>query len=630
MSGVTRGVVDARPVRREARGAAWSAAVGARDFLADEIRGALARDGIAGLVFCSEPGVYPPWVRLELWMPRPVGRERGELSVAIDALPYHEHSLSYTTRLRVGGRAIASVGRPEKPRIREWVECAAGLIRTPSDHTPMGDAFVNLLLAFIPFVHGLHHNGIATAFRGGFLANRAGILAALTGLVLLIGVNVAPPPVALPLTAAGVMVLGGCFIAMMNRRQQIAVVDQPEEPPRSLRLLDSWHTSLAGLAGQAGDLRARLTETLGQIDGVLVRFETYGSRTPNGFEQRDRLVAVKGQAVVYVHVQPFRDDLFLGWDAFLNWSVWGETAPVSSRVEDGAVTQFRSLAPAGYRPTDLDLMDVNALCEIVHRRMEQETRRLVAAHEIDLEIDFEVLRGDRGRALEARDAPAERGGFLSRLLGGKGSFGPGETERPRFAADAPARAAGRARWSAMLVLPVIAVAASSLVSMRFSDILAMSPFDRATTIAVAFGLPGLLLVFVGLVVYARRPVVAAGLAALSLYGLRIGTQTVLAVWFDRQRAGLGLPVEVTYLFNVAVSQTLLVLVLARLVPRFRRWWAWFSITAVSAVATLLINQLYSAGTLPREELMIVQSVLGFLGPMVVGYWFARAGEGDEA
>jgi hypothetical protein len=51
-------------------------------------------------------------------------------------------------------------------------------------------------------------------------------------------------------------------------------------------------------------------------------------------------------------------------------------------------------------PNQFDLMDLNSLTELVHRRIERELKAILKEKAIDQEIDFKIIRGDRDRALD--------------------------------------------------------------------------------------------------------------------------------------------------------------------------------------------------------------------------------------
>ncbi len=421
---VTR--IDAMPVRATGDDTAWNAAIARRGEIAETMRAVLAEAGVAALVFNSVDGIYPPWVRLEAWLPgggavmRGSSRERVAMDVTVDVLPYHRHTLVTTVKLVRGRRAKTIVKRPglTMPDIREWTLHAVRRGPAPRSHAPVRDA----LLALIPFVRP-HHNPVRREFRRNAWITWPRLLVG-AGVAWLVATVMAaavdqdrygdPGPMAQLLSQMTPLVLivlaAAAGAVAARRRRAIAVIDQPTRAPRNLVLVDSWHAVVAGLGrseiGAVGRLQACIEQ---EADAeLLCEHEVYGTRTPNGFEERERLVVTKGQAVVHVHLTPFHEDLFVGWNAFLNWAKWDETQALARRVDQGQLTEFRSLRQGLYVPNQFDLIDLNSLGEFVHRRLVVELKALLREQEIDQEIDFRVIRGDRESALdEKRHAPKE-------------------------------------------------------------------------------------------------------------------------------------------------------------------------------------------------------------------------------
>ena len=90
----------------------------------------------------------------------------------------------------------------------------------------------------------------------------------------------------------------------------------------------------------------------------------------------------------------------LAGNSFLNWAQWSETKPVSTRIEGRNEIEFRELRTGVYIPNQLDLIDLQSLSELVHRRIEREIKAILKEKAIDQEIDFKIIRGDRDRALD--------------------------------------------------------------------------------------------------------------------------------------------------------------------------------------------------------------------------------------
>ena len=134
---------------------------------------------------------------------------------------------------------------------------------------------------------------------------------------------------------------------------------------------------------------------------IIRRWETHQYRTAYRIEAQRRLTLTKGQAVVHVHIYPVADQAFVGWDGFLNWACWAETKAVSTTVREGRHVEFRNVAIGPYVPTEFDLVEFNVLSELVHGQIVAELRTFLKEKEIEADLDFTIIRGDREHALTA-------------------------------------------------------------------------------------------------------------------------------------------------------------------------------------------------------------------------------------
>jgi len=153
--------VDARPLRTTSTNTAWDYAIAKRDAIAATVRETLAREGLVALVIVSANGNYPPWVRIEAWLPitsdgSDSARERAELTFVIDVKPYHEHTHVVSATLKRGKKSLIVNSRPDfsDAAIAEWLRSALGGRKKPSNYTPVRDFFQKLahwVIWLIPF-----------------------------------------------------------------------------------------------------------------------------------------------------------------------------------------------------------------------------------------------------------------------------------------------------------------------------------------------------------------------------------------------------------------------------------------------------------------------------------------------
>jgi hypothetical protein len=433
-------LVDARPLRTTSTDTAWDHAIARRDAIAAAVRRTLARDGLLALVIVSSNGNYPPWVRVEAWRPvteykgTSAERERSELTFVVDVTPYHEHTQVVSATLKRGRKTLTAGARPDFPdaAIAEWVHYALGRSEKPSNYTPFLDALQALAHFLTRFIPEPHRNRVDRRLRTPLRRNPVAILGLASLAFIAIGAAIIPideirfyitywitygipallegdtgallyadgmPVLLFLLGIIGAVTAG---VIVMRRRTAISVIDQPVVPPRSLGLVDSWHAVVSQVGSDPDAVRRRLIASIAEAanEGISSQMEVYGYRTPNGFEHRERLVVTKGQGQVHVHMHPFGNDMFVGWEAFLNWAQWLETVAVAQKIARGRQIEYRQLVSGGYVPNQFDLMDLNSLTELVHRRIEREVKALLKEREIDQQIDFKIIRGDRARALD--------------------------------------------------------------------------------------------------------------------------------------------------------------------------------------------------------------------------------------
>lgn len=407
-------MVDVRPVYRVSEETIWDDASARRNACHKAILQALADRNIQALVTRSANGIYPAWVRVEAWLPRPSGdseltnpRLRTQLELRFDVKPYHENTVTTSARAQIGKRAIAVADRPDFT-VSHAVEWALYLIEDkakPSNYTPVRDFFVNAVLSFVPFARTLHSNRISRSFRNAF---------PLTLPTALFLVGAIPAVIAFGIlqestfeNAVLFCVLSGLFwlaaiIVSVRQTVIVSVPDRPNIPPRSLLRLDSWHAVVPGLGPQHEEINRRIAESLAALrpNDILTETERYGFRTPNGYDERDRLVISKGSGVAHLHIYKFAGDVFVGWDSYVNWAQWSETGAITRQTKNGRLFEYCGLQSSLYLPNEFDLIDLNSLIELIHRTVTAVLKAMMEEHKIDQEVDFKIIRGDRDAVLD--------------------------------------------------------------------------------------------------------------------------------------------------------------------------------------------------------------------------------------
>ena len=337
--GESRSKIDARPVRPTSNRTPWDRALSLRDQIASAVRSTLDKEALEAAVFVSANGQYPPWIKLEAWLPgaeEPECRERTELTFTIDTKPYYEHDTVISAQLSCGKIQIAVKERPDfqDHHVAEWVAYALRRGPKPSNYTPGLDALGHFFTSLLPFLSSPHENRLRPEYRTRFTGAMA--LGLLSIVVLIAGASQVADErgAGLLMILAAIAGLVGVALIVRFRKRAVSVTPQSGLTPRNLGLVDSWHAVVAELGRDFAKVRGRLVNAITDDVpfGATSQIETYTHRAPNGYEQRERLVITKDQGMVHVHIYQFGHDVFVGWHAYLNWAQWGEIGPVSTKI----------------------------------------------------------------------------------------------------------------------------------------------------------------------------------------------------------------------------------------------------------------------------------------------------------
>jgi hypothetical protein len=409
-------MVNARPVHHVSDHTIWGEATLLQSACHDAIKRALADCAIDALVTKSANGVHPSWVKVEAWLPeRPANggaadrRLRTELELRFDVKPYREHSVTTSAIAQIGRRTIAVAEWPSftAEDAAQWALYIVGRAHKPRQ-ARFSDFAANVLLALVPFARTRYTNRILRAFRRRIpitvprLLVLAGLACVAIGFAMQGDRQDQLDPGAATLFAIAAVMFLVALVIRRRRKVIVSVIDRPSIPPRYLLRLDSWHAIIPDLGPQLDEINRRIVAKLEAFaaNGISIETERYGFRSPNGYDERDRLVISKGQGVAHLHLYRFGTDVFVGWDSYINWAQWSETKPISARVSSGEMTEYRGLEPGLYVPNEYDLIDLNSLIEAVHRCVTVVLKAVMEEHKIDQEIDFTIIRGDRDLALD--------------------------------------------------------------------------------------------------------------------------------------------------------------------------------------------------------------------------------------
>lgn len=419
--------IDARPALpvSAADGSLWDRAGQRRDAIASRITERFEARGITAWVRKSKPGEYPLQVAVDSWLPvgdTPIAAtvDRSSLAISISVAPYLEFPIVYKAELKRHSKQYSAeyweLSDIELDEMLAYLLDGGRRPRFFDDRVPL---FLRIVGSMIPFVGVAPKNELIAEARPRFWTVPTAIVMfalAAAAVLVLNGINAADGidpdaggPIATYVWAALVAVTGfGVATAMIRRRSVLqAIPKQSLRCPRREFRVDSWHVSVPGAGPHYADFKQRIYRAASaDDDSIEAGVEVHQNATPRGFEERERLVLGKGQATLHVHVYPFANDVFVGWDSHLNWHRWAEGSVVSTTVQGRNSTEYKGLEVGVHVPTEFDLIESDVLTETAHRRIVEEIKSFLKEREIEADLDFKIIRGDRSRALEeGKDDP---------------------------------------------------------------------------------------------------------------------------------------------------------------------------------------------------------------------------------
>lgn len=416
---VIEAVKDARPALPVSQESLWDEAAQKRERIASIIDAELKKQNIIGWLRKSKPGEYPLYVAVDSWIPVSETQlsttfDRSYLKLDILVDPYRENPLIYSATLKRHGKEFSAQYHVFSEE--EIAELARYLVKggaKPEFFCPRVPFFLRLVGALIPGVGNPPKNELIKEARPNHftLASVLGWGGAIATVIFGIAFFSGSGEEGNDSPVAGLaMLLGiGAIIAaarIARRRPKCdAVPKQSLRTPRREFRVDSWHVSVPDAGERFDEFRERLYGAVLRDDpSIAINRELHQNFTPRGIEERERLVITKGQATLHIHVYQYGNDAFVGWESYLNWYRWAEGAAVSTTVRDGRTITYHALDVGVHVPTDFDLIEADVLAETTHRVITDEVKAFLKEREIEADLDFKIIRGDRARALsEGKD-----------------------------------------------------------------------------------------------------------------------------------------------------------------------------------------------------------------------------------
>jgi hypothetical protein len=403
------GLQDVLPILKRTADSIWAQVEAKRDELFAVLRSVSTQEGYDALVIKSGPFVQPAWVKIECWIPREDGKASGRAwaVISIHAKEFHRHTMEYGVDVENRG----------------WSKSYDRLVGFQEDHVARLARFV-LGRGSAPMLAPLRVRSRQWQFWRPL--NKLDVLATdwmqfapmilfVLGVILLV-----------PLAPLGLLLLIGGFaavVALKRRRAHVLSSGKPRAEPRSLHRVDSWQVVVSGLGGQAGTLRSRLLGLIvtAPMEGFESHVEKIWEWGLDGIVERDQVVMTLRRGWVFLQIYDYKDELYVGWDAHLNGGQWVEkTVATGIDKQTHGLIRINTVQRGSQPLTDYDVVDLNCLTEWTHARIVQLVQRLMAERNIDQEIDFKIIRGDRPKTGQQQPKPTDqirRGvGQLSRRL----------------------------------------------------------------------------------------------------------------------------------------------------------------------------------------------------------------------
>lgn len=376
-----------------------------RDQLYARIEQECARAGlnVVGYKSASQSGTV--WVRFDYLLPQDTENLslRASLRIAIERYDYHRFEHLYTLEVIHGTKSRTRTG---------FMELTDSDLQALNGYLSRGGSFPSLSSPRVrswPLQLWRPLNKV-DRLRPDWIA-----IVAISGVVVLVLVPYGPL-----LAAAGAVLF---WLYQRGRQTFILTTGKPVHDPRELVRMDSWQATIDRLAPRHQELRMALSDRVraSASSGIVVRPEQIWYPGVDGKVEREQIVCSFRRAIGFLHLEPYGNDLYVGWDTHVNCGTWVEqTLARGVDRQTGKLVVANRVVPGWQAPNEYDITDVNYLTEWLHATVVRVVKLKMEEHRIDQELDFTVQRESRKQALATEQpagAPARPGlgGLASRL-----------------------------------------------------------------------------------------------------------------------------------------------------------------------------------------------------------------------
>jgi hypothetical protein len=391
-----------QPVLPREASSVWARVDASRRDIDAAFKKACIELGIAAYVGRSNSFEFPARVLFEAWIPQDSERnltERVWARVTIEPKPYHPYEIEYHVEIHNRGRE-KNWGRYGAFRQDEAVAIVSHLVfkkDKPKLPLRIGQPHDSTLLCWLL---GREKNELAATKQWN-------VTSILLFFGLVVGILLLTVSQALGLFA---IVLWLAFLIIVKLTPKaVRTAGKPEKEPRFLTHYDSWQAVVSGAGGSRSILQDRFVAILhnAPIKEMRHYVERIQYRGLEMIEEREQLVLTARRGIMYCQIYEFGNDLYVGWQSFLNRGTWIEQT-VTHGVDSKSLkrVEVKTVVPGTKPLSEYDLMDLNCLTEWIHAQIVSLTKQVMAELQIDQEIDFKIVRGERGQ-LETREKEKE-------------------------------------------------------------------------------------------------------------------------------------------------------------------------------------------------------------------------------
>lgn len=352
---------------------------------------------IDGLVLESSPHVHPCWVKLECWLPagQRLLSERVSALVEIELKPYHRSPLLLNLKWHNRGKEKQVSG------LMRLGDAETGALLKHFFRGSPEPAFGNLQIRQLPWQFWRPTNRL-DSFRTDWAAQVPALLTFLGAATISLGI--------------GIVFLIGAFAYWLYLQQRTLTVRTSGKPmlePRILSTVDAWQTIIFGAGADAEWMKQTFLHSTQRSPHPQFRasVERIWYWSLDSKEEREQIVLSFRRGLVFVQIHGYSGELYVGWDAHLNQGTWIEQ-PIATGIdkETGRLTQINTVVQGRLPVNEYDVSDLSCLTEWVHGQLVYIVKQYLAHRQIDQEIDFKIIRGERkGLVAAATEAPAKSG-----------------------------------------------------------------------------------------------------------------------------------------------------------------------------------------------------------------------------